>query len=229
MKSFSANLTSATHLAARALATRRVAVIALASMVALVSGCAGLGPTKPASGAASAPATPTAPDLSVYLATFDQLAPGDPARQAAALDAALAAVQGAPTGANRLRYALALGSAGHAASNPVEGRRLIAELLAGQSDLEPEELALANAFLREFDARVTLYADIARQREDFDQQLKSANAEDHRRAAALSAENQRLKKSLAEAERKLSAVAEMERSLIENAAEQPAAESPPPE
>ena len=61
--------------------------------------------------------------------------------------------------------------------------------------------------LREFEARVTLYADIARQREDFDQQLKSANAEDHRRAAALSAENQRLKKSLAEAERKLSAVA----------------------
>jgi len=66
---------------------------------------------------------------------------------------------------------LALGAAGHAASNPVEARRLILELLAGQPDLAPEEVALASAFLREFDARVTLYADIARQREDFEQQL----------------------------------------------------------
>jgi hypothetical protein len=229
MKHFSTMIPMDARHTARATASFRVAVVTLASMVALVSGCAGVGPAKPPSGAATLPATPPAPDLSVYLATFDQLAPGDPARQAAALDAALAAVQAAPTGTNRLRYALALGSAGHARSNPVEGRRLIAELLAGQSALEPQELTLANAFLREFDARVTLYADIARQREDFDQQLKSANAEDHRRAAALTAENQRLKKSLAEAERKLSAVAEMERSLIENAAEQPAAESPPPE
>ena len=201
----------------------------MAAMVALVSACAGVGPSKSVGGAASEPVTPPAPNLAAYLATFDQLAPGDSARQAAALDAALAAVREAPTGANRLRYALALGAAGHAGSNPVEARRLITDLLAGQAGLEPEEVALAGAFLREFDARVTLYADIARQREDFEQQLKSANAEDHRRAAALSAENQRLKKSLAEAERKLSAVAEMERALIENGTAQPPAESPPPE
>jgi hypothetical protein len=219
----------AVYRAVRAPASHRIAAVAMASLVALVSACAGVGPSKSAGGAVSVPVTPPAPDLSAYLATFDQLAPGDPARQSTALDAALAAVQEAPTGANRLRYALALGAAGHAGSDPVEARRLIGELLAGQPDLEPEEVALGNAFLREFDARVTLHADIARQKEDFEQQLKSANAEDHRRSAALSAENQRLKKSLAEAERKLSAVAEMERSLIENGAAQPPAESPPPE
>ena len=83
----------------------------------------------------------------------------------------------------------------------------------------PIGLELAQAFLREFDARVDLYADNARQREDFEQQIKATSAEDNRRLAPLGAENQRLKKSLAEAERKLSAVAEMERSLLENGAE----------
>jgi len=195
----------------------------------LTSACAGLSPDHSSAGPSNEVVTPPEPDLSVYLATLDQLAPGDPARQSAELAAALAATEASPTAANRLRYALALGAAGHPGSDPVEARRQIAELLAGPHDLGAKEVALAGAFLREFDARVALYADMARQREEFDQQLKASSAEDHRRAAALGAENQRLKKSLAEAESKLSAVAEMERSLIESSADSPAAETQPPE
>ena len=70
------------------------------------------------------------------------------------------------------KYALALGAAGRPASNPVEAKRLIAELLAEQHDLQPQEVSLANAYLREFDARVALYADLARQREESERRLQ---------------------------------------------------------
>jgi len=147
---------------------------------------------------------------------LDRLAPGDYARQAAELATAQAAVEANPTSSNRLRYAIALGAAGHPASNPVEARRLIAELLAGQNDLRPQELSLANAYLREFDARVALYADLGRQREEAERKLQSLDADGDRRYNALNAETQRLRKALAEAERKLEAVAEMEHSLIQD-------------
>lgn len=182
---------------------------------ATVSACTGFQPASPASSSYQTAATvaPTPAELTPYFETLDQLAPGDATRQAAALASTLAAAQENPTSANRLRYAIALGGAGHSGSNPVEGRRLISELLAGQNDLQPQEVTLANAFLREFDARVALYADLARQREESERKLQSTGADGDRRYNALNAETQRLKKALAEAERKLEAVAEMERAL----------------
>jgi hypothetical protein len=153
------------------------------------------------------------------------MAPGDPARQQAELAQALDAATRSPGSANTLRYALVLGSAGHAESNPVEARRLVTELLAGPNTLQPLERELATAFLREFDARVALYADVARQREDAERKLQSAGDSAGRRADALAADNARLRKQLAAAERKLEAVAEMERSLLE---QPPAEETPPP-
>jgi flagellar biosynthesis GTPase FlhF len=156
------------------------------------------------------------------------MAPGDAARQQGELASALSAAQQSPTAANTLRYALALGCAGRPDSNPVEAKRLVAELLAGPNDLAPEELELANAYLREFDARVALYAEIARQREESEQKLKSSDLSAVRRADALAAENVRLKKLLNEAERKLEAVADMERSLLEQAQQVPAETQPRP-
>jgi len=150
------------------------------------------------------------------------MAPGDPTRQQAELSAALAAAQQDRTSANTLRYALALGSAGHPSSNPVEARRLISELLASPNTLDPVETTFANAYLREFDARVALYAELGRQREESEQKLKSLDATADRRADALAAENKQLKRALAEAERKLEAVAELERALLEQTSEAPA-------
>jgi len=182
----------------------------------LLAACATLNPAPQPGAAPHAAAAPARPaDLAPYLDTLDRMAPGNAERQAAELASTLATAQQFPTASNRLRYAIALGAAGHAASNPVEAKRLIADLLAGQHDLKPHEVSLANAYLREFDARVALYADIERQREDFQRQLQATNADDDRRYAAINAENARLKKALAEAERKLEAVAEMERTLLE--------------
>jgi hypothetical protein len=204
-------------------ASRALALLPLT----LLTACAGLQPqhTPPAPPAAVA-ATPAPASLAPYLETLANMAPGDPARQQAELATTLAAAQQSPTAANTLRYALALGCAGRPDSNPVEAKRLLAELLAGPNELTPEELDLAKAYLREFDARVALYAEIARQREESEQKLKSSDSSAVRRADALAAENGRLKKQLNEAERKLEAVEQMERSLLEQAQEAPA-ETPP--
>jgi hypothetical protein len=194
----------------------------------LLAGCASLQSAQqpPPQPAAVAAVTPAPENLAPYLETLAKMAPGDPTRQQAELATALASAQQSPTSANTLRYALALGCAGRPDSNPVEAKRLLAELLASPNDLEPAELELAKAYLREFDARVALYAEIARQREESEQKLKSSDSSAVRRADALAAENARLKKQLSEAERKLEAVEQMERSLLEQAQEAPA-ETPP--
>jgi hypothetical protein len=191
----------------------------------LVTACANFPSSQPATAAQhSAAAVPKATELTPYFDTLDKMAPGDPTRQAAELASVLGAAQQSPTSTNRLRYAIALGAAGHVGSNPVEAKRLITELLAGQNDLKPSEVSLANAYLREFDSRVALYADIARQREELERRLQAAGADDDRRYASMAAETAKLKKALAEAERKLEAVAEMERTLIE----QSGTTAPPP-
>lgn len=190
------------------------------ALVALLSACAGLtGSGKNEGPAVSAVPTPPPPVLAAYLETLGKMAPGDPSRQSAELEATLAAAQQGHSSAATLRYALALGTAGHASSNPVEARRLITELLASPNTLDPTETAFATAYLREFDARVALYAELARQREESEQKLKSIDATADRRADALAAENKQLRRALAEAERKLEAVAEMERSLLEQSGE----------
>jgi len=198
---------------------------AFVCLAALLSACAGVGTSGGRSAAAATPPPAPPPILTKYLDTLAQMAPGDPARQKAALDATLAAAQQTRNSGDTLRYALALGSAGHASSNPVEAKRLISELLASPNTLDPAETALANAYLREFDARVALYAELARQRDESEQKLKSLDATADRRADTLAAENKQLKRKLAEAERKLEAVAEMERSLLEQAGAE--AEPPP--
>jgi len=183
--------------------------------VCVLTACAGLQPASKQSvpGQTVTAPTPKPAGIASYFEVLDLMAPGDAVRQSTALASTLTAAQQYPTSSNRLRHAIALGAAGHSSSNPVEARRLITELLAGAHDLTAQEVSLANAFLREYDARVALYADLARQREDSERQMKSIDADDDRRYSVLYAETQRLKKALAEAERKLEAVAEMERTL----------------
>jgi hypothetical protein len=210
---------------------RTAALFGLIPPLLILGACTGMESrsktTPPSPPAVITPATST---IAPYLDALANMAPGDPTRQQAELAAALASARESPTAANKLRFALALGAAGHKDSNPVEAKRLLADLLAGPNDLGTEELELANAYLREFDARVALYAELARQREESQQKLKSNDSSATKRADALAAENARLKKQLTEANRKLEAVAEMERSLQEQAQDQapePEPEAPP--
>jgi hypothetical protein len=197
--------------------------VVAATALTLLAACTGLQPKHTAEPAPPPKVeVPASPSLVPYLDTLANMAPGDAARQKAELASTLTAARQDPSASNTLRYALALGSAGHPDSNPVEAKRLITELLAGQDNLTRPEREFATAYLREFDARVALYAEIARQREESEQKLKSVDASADKRADQLAAENARLKKQLTEAERKLEAVAEMERSLLEQAQQAPA-------
>lgn len=203
-------------------------LVAAALALIFLPACTTLRDDQGGAGSAAAAVTPAPPPpvLAPYLDTLTKMGPGDPARQTAELEATLAAAQQQPSSANALRYALALGSAGHATSDPVEAKRLLAELLDGANTLDPVETAFANVFLREFDARAELSAELARQREESEEKLRSLDATAGRRAEALAVENKGLRRALAEAERKLEAVAEMERSLLEQVPEA-APEAPP--
>jgi hypothetical protein len=203
--------------------TAAAARIAVAVVLVATGACAGLGPSSPPKGTAgvTTDSTPKPADIAAYLEVFDRLAPGDPVRQYSVVADLAAQTQAAPTASNRLKYALALGAAGRSESNPIEAKRLISELLAEQNDLQPKEISLAKAYLREFDARVALYADLARQHEESERDKKAADVENDKRVAALGSDNQRLKKALAEAERKLEAVAEMEKALTPREGQQP--------
>jgi hypothetical protein len=193
--------------------SKRSLLPGLLAVALMLAGCVGTRPPEAPRPAQPYDSTPRKAEIGDYLQILDRLAPGDPGRQTAELAALQAIAQQNPSATNRLKYALAIGAAGRSDSNPIEAKRLISELLAGQHDLQPQEVSLANAFLREFDGRVALYADIARQREESERRLRAVDAEGDRRVAALNAETQRLKKALADAERKLEAVAEMEKAL----------------
>jgi chromosome segregation ATPase len=194
------------------------------ALACLLGGCAAFAPpaTKPVP---APPPVPTVTDLAPYFATLDQLAGSDPARQAALLGELQARLASSPGARTALRHALAVGAAGREGSDPVEARRLLAELLAAPGALEPAEQQMAAALLREFDARVTLYAQLGRQREELEARM-AAETEAHARALqAATAEAARLRRELKQAETKLQAITEMERELLEQA--EPAPPSPP--
>jgi hypothetical protein len=177
----------------------------------------------------SPPTPPAGARAGQYLEALDGMAPGDTLRQQATLQAARSAWQQAPTAANVLRYALVLGTPGHDDSNPLEASRVLAGLLAAPEELSADEQRLAAAFQREFTARVSQYADLARMRLDADARLRATEAETQARINAMSADLARLRRERDAIQEKLDAIADIERSLMErDDAATPTPESTPP-
>ncbi len=210
----------------------RNGLLAVSAILALLgSGCAGQS-RQPVPGeaprAAGSQSTRTA-DVQSYLDLLDDVARETPERQNAELSDARAATERDPTPTTRLRYALVLGTAGRPGGDPVEARRLILGLLADPVALSPHERSLANAFLHEFDARVTLYAELGRQREEFAARLAAKEADADQRVESAAAENAKLRRALAEADRKLKAVADMERQLLDQATDAAPSPARPPQ
>jgi hypothetical protein len=166
-----------------------------------------------------AAATPAAREAGLpvagYLQALDDMTAGDLTRQQATLLAARSAWQQAATPANTLRYALVLGTPGHDDSNPLEASRLLAGLLTAPERLSPDEVKLASAFQREFTARVSQYADLARARTDTEARLRAAEAESQSRINALSADLARVRRERDTVQEKLDAIADIEKTLME--------------
>lgn len=201
-----------------------------ATMLACLCGCQSGDPrATPDPVASAAPATVPGTPIVAYLDALDRMAPGDRARQQATLFAARAAWQQAATPGNTLRYALVLGTPGNDDSNPLEASRLLATLLTAPDRLSADELRLAAAFQREFTARVSQYADLARARLDTEAGLRASEAEYQSRINALSADLARARRERDAVQEKLDAIADIERTLMErDGGAEPGSDPTPP-
>jgi hypothetical protein len=188
----------------------RAAAVLLAAIVA--SGC----PTNPSQPTRSS-STETESGVAVYLSTMQQLADSERAQQADVFYEVERDYTGAPTTASTLRYAIALITPGHPASNLAEGKKLLEQLLATPERLVPSERNLAAFLVKEADTRLQLQAEIRRLSATVDERSRS-QANSDRRFQTQAEEIARLRRSLAEAQQKLDAIKSIERSIIERSA-----------
>lgn len=164
------------------------------------------------------PPVPARPELAPYLAALDSVSARDPAVANAALAALRAERATSPSTMATMRYALALGAAARTDSDPVEARRLLDDVLTGSGPDEDARL-LAAAMRNEFDARIALVADLARERQLAERRRSEDTNSLERRIEALAVENQRLRRELTQAQSKLNAIEDIERTLSEQAEE----------
>jgi hypothetical protein len=156
------------------------------------------------------------PDLESITATMklmEMLPEGDPARQAELFESAKNAAEQSPTTGNKLQYALALATPGHANSDSVAAQRQLSELLATPENLLPAERLLAIVVLKDVDQRLVLQAENKQLRDEAPRETRDKLLVINRRLAAESDDNVRLRKALEEAQAKLEAVTHIERSI----------------
>jgi hypothetical protein len=194
----------------------RPGLAACALLALAVGGCGVLnGGEANRSVAPPAPERPQ-PDVSAVtpaLELMHALPTGDPARQAELFQSAKDSAALSPTTANKLRYALALATPGHAGSDPVAAQRQLSELLATPETLLPVERLLAMVELQEVDQRLVLQDENQQLREDAAREAHDKLLAMNHRLSVESDENARLRKALDEAQAKLEAVTHIERSI----------------
>jgi hypothetical protein len=188
--------------------------LALATTLGL-AGCGTMGKHIESTPPVAAPDRPN-PDLESVTETLrmmEALPEGDPANEAELFEAARNAASLQPTTGNKLRYALALATPGHAGSDPVAAQRQLSELLATPETLLPAERLLAIVELKDVDQRLILQAENKQLRDEAPRETRDKVQVINRRLAAEADENVRLHKALEEAQAKLEAVTHIERSI----------------
>ena len=194
----------------------------VASLLSALAGCALTDKltNEPLPAPIVAPAQISASGLRAYLDTMEGLSSQDPARQADVFYEVDREFARAPTTASTLRYAVALVTPGHPATNTQEGKRLLETLLATPERMTQEERTFATVLLHETNARLKVEAENRRLLATLDDRSRSQANSDKRVQAQLE-ENARLRRALAEAEQKLNAIKEVERSIIERSPSPP--------
>ncbi|HMD74078.1 MAG TPA: hypothetical protein VKG05_09485 [Steroidobacteraceae bacterium] len=207
--------------------SRRIAgLLVSVAAAAAVTGCSagGFGGQK----AANPPDAERVPlntgPIAPILEMMSNLPQRDPASQAETFQSVKDAAELTPTTSNRLRYALALATPGHAGADPVAAQRQLSQLLARPETLLPAERWLALIEFREVEQQLILQAEAKRLR---DAALRDTHgdgdklAASNRRLAAEIDENARLRKALDEARAKLEAVTHVERSINDRGSSAP--------
>ena len=168
-------------------------------------------------------AKPDISPISPVLTLISELPQGDPARQAEVFQATKDAAELSPTTTNRLRYALALATPGHAGSDPVAAERQLSEILARPETLLPDERMLAIVELKQVEQRLILKSENQRLQDEAAQNTREKLAAANRRLTAEMDENARLRKALEEARAKLEAVTHIERAINDRGTADPSA------
>ncbi len=192
----------------------------------IVCGCSlgGLGGQKAAIPPEVERVPPNTGPIGPVLEMMSNLPQRDPASQAETFQSVKDAAELTPTTSNRLRYALALATPGHAGADPVAAQRQLSQLLARPETLLPAERWLALIELRDVEQQLILQAETKRLREDAARDSHGDGdklAASNRRLAAEIDENARLRKALDEARAKLEAVTHVERTINDRASNTP--------
>ena len=161
--------------------------------------------------------TPDAGSISAVLELLVGLHQTDPGRQAEVFQAAKDAADLTPTTSNKLRYAMALATPGHTASDPVAAQRQLSELLARPETLLSMERNFALVQLKEVEQRLILQAENKRLRDEALRESHDRQLSSNRRLQTETEDNARLRKALEEAQAKLDAVTHIERSINDHA------------
>jgi hypothetical protein len=153
--------------------------------------------------------------IAEHLDMMKRLNQGTPTEQAELFKNARDAAQLTPTTSNLLRYALALATPGHGASDAADARQRLSELLASPEKLLPAERSLAAVALDHVEQRLVLQRENEKLQADNARSERERGAATNRRLQAEIEENNRLRKALKDAQDKLDEIARIERSIIE--------------
>ena len=166
--------------------------------------------------ATSAQATPSAPagTADSHLTLMAELSGTDPAHQSDVFYEVEKSFTQAPTTVNTLRYAIALAVPGHPASNPLQAKKLLDQLLATPERMTSAERTVAQTMLNMSDQWLKLQADNRRLAATVDDKAR-AQANSDRRLQSQAEEIARLRKALDAAQQKLDAIKDIERSISE--------------
>ena len=156
-----------------------------------------------------------APSADEYLKELNDLAAGDPARQADIFSDASSAARLTPGPSTNLRIALVLATPGHAGSDPARAESLLREVLAETQLLTSAEIALATIHLNNVERVMVTSTEAAQLRDSTSRAARGEEQALSQRLAASEAQNQRLRSELADAEQKLEAITSIERSIRE--------------
>jgi hypothetical protein len=183
-----------------------------AAMLLGVAGCAGLGGGNdvPAPAPVVDRAQTQAMLVTQQLEAVQRLLAAGPAEQAEIVSAAQRNFEDAPTPSRQLRYALLLGTPGHASTNVAEAAELLRDLMAVPEALVPPERALAQLSLALLEQQNALLAEQKRLQAAADRAERDRNNSASRRLQTEIEENARLRKQLEDAQKKLDAIANIE-------------------
>ena len=186
-----------------------------AVVMALLIGCSSTACLAKSSASASSQATASpAGTADAHLSMMSELSGTDPAHQSDVMYEVEKSYTQAPTTVNTLRYAIALAVPGHPASNPLQAKKLLEQLLATPERMTAAERSVAQTMLNISDQWLKMQADNRRLAATVDDKVH-AQANSDRRLQTQAEEIARLHKALDTAQQKLDAIKDIERSISE--------------